>query len=281
MSETTPAAPSPAGSGSPSMRAKLKRLYGKWEMYTAWPMFILSIIFVGVSALLIANPKDLSRTDWFTLLRLTFALWFVFAIDYFVRLVLSDDRWKFFKTQGFEMLTLMLPYLRPFLLIRYIWRLRVFRRMGASGLRIRAMISLCLFALCFVYTVSTLVFLFERVNPKANIVNWGDAIWWGFTTISTVGYGDFTPVTVPGRMLAVMLMVGGVFIVGVTSATMISAFNDSLKHYFHRHKHDEGTKDEAPSKGESILINTLTVGASSADASLSFPPGSSEQTKKS
>ena len=44
----------------------------------------------------------------------------------------------------------------------------------------------------------------------ANIENFGDAVWWAFVTITTVGYGDFYPVTVGGRFAAVLLMCGGV-----------------------------------------------------------------------
>ena len=50
----------------------------------------------------------------------------------------------------------------------------------------------------------------ERASPDANIVTFGDAIWWAFVTITTVGYGDYYPVTTPGRVVAVLLMAGGV-----------------------------------------------------------------------
>jgi voltage-gated potassium channel len=48
-------------------------------------------------------------------------------------------------------------------------------------------------------------------------------------TISTVGYGDMVPVTVPGRIFAVMLMLGGMVIVGATTATVISYLNDRVQ----------------------------------------------------
>ncbi|MSS83875.1 potassium channel family protein [Actinomycetaceae bacterium WB03_NA08] len=246
--------------GPRQLRKKLKQRYERWEQLTVWPMFILSIVFVGVSAYLIAAPSTMTAKLSYTLLLVMLILWSLFILDYFVRMVLSDNRWRFFQTQAFELVALLIPYLRPFLLIRYIWRLQFFRRHGAAGLRMRALISISLFALCYVYTISTLVFLFERVDPKANIVNWGDAMWWGFTTISTVGYGDFTPVTVTGRLLAICLMVGGIFIVGVTSATMISAFNDELKHYLHHHSGEKVKENEEKHDDGRILMDALSVG---------------------
>ena len=50
----------------------------------------------------------------------------------------------------------------------------------------------------------------ERGKPGANIETFGEAVWWAFVTITTVGYGDFYPVTAHGRFVAVLLMAGGV-----------------------------------------------------------------------
>jgi len=54
------------------------------------------------------------------------------------------------------------------------------------------------------------VYLAEHEHPGANITSIGDALWWGIVTISTVGYGDFYPVTVVGRTIAVFMMLSGI-----------------------------------------------------------------------
>jgi voltage-gated potassium channel len=59
-------------------------------------------------------------------------------------------------------------------------------------------------------------------------------------TISTVGYGNMVPVTVPGRVYAVVLMLGGMVIVGATTATVISYLNEKVQT---AHKRSQETRD--------------------------------------
>jgi voltage-gated potassium channel len=67
-----------------------------------------------------------------------------------------------------------------------------------------------------------LVLQFERYAPGANIKTFGDALWWAFCTVTTVGYGDYTPVTPAGRVVAVSLMMSGVVLVGLIVASFSS-----------------------------------------------------------
>jgi voltage-gated potassium channel len=58
--------------------------------------------------------------------------------------------------------------------------------------------------------------------PDANISDFGEAIWWAVTTMTTVGYGDHYPVTAAGRLVALGLMVGGIALLGTVTATLAS-----------------------------------------------------------
>ncbi len=65
------------------------------------------------------------------------------------------------------------------------------------------------------------VYLVEHNRPGANITNLGNAFWWAVITITTVGYGDYTPVTTIGRIIAVLVMFSGIGIV-VSLVTLLS-----------------------------------------------------------
>ena len=69
------------------------------------------------------------------------------------------------------------------------------------------------------------VLQFESQDPNANITNAADVLWWSVVTMSTVGYGDFYPVTVGGRFMAALLMFVGIGLF----AMMAGLFADTLR----------------------------------------------------
>ena len=77
------------------------------------------------------------------------------------------------------------------------------------------------------------VYLAEYKHPGANITNLGDAFWWAIVTITTVGYGEFFPLTFVGRAIGVLVMFSGigivVIIVGIISQKRIKGLESMLK----------------------------------------------------
>jgi voltage-gated potassium channel len=69
---------------------------------------------------------------------------------------------------------------------------------------------------------SVLVLQFESKSPEANITTGGDALWYALVTITTVGYGDFFPVTTAGRVTAMFIMFMGVGIIGALASILAS-----------------------------------------------------------
>ena len=77
-------------------------------------------------------------------------------------------------------------------------------------------------AVTVVYAASLAILEAERGQPESGVHTFGDALWWAMATVTTVGYGDIRIVTGEGRMVAVALMMGGITLLGVVTATLAS-----------------------------------------------------------
>ncbi|HWC21496.1 MAG TPA: potassium channel family protein [Flexivirga sp.] len=69
----------------------------------------------------------------------------------------------------------------------------------------------------------------ERTAPGSSIQSFGEALWWSLVTVSTVGYGDFYPVTTTGRLVGAGLMVAGIALLGVVTASVATWFIDKVR----------------------------------------------------
>jgi len=89
---------------------------------------------------------------------------------------------------------------------------RLMQRIGQAGIYAGGLLLAC----------SLVV---KWVEPESSgFATYGDAFWWGFVTMTTVGYGDLYPVTTLGRIAAICLMVGGIALLGVLAGTLASFF---------------------------------------------------------
>lgn len=187
----------------------------------SWMMIILSFLFLVGYSLIVLRP-DLSGTSMSWVLMGMIVIWLLFIAEYVVAFIRAKEGLRFISKHWLVSVSILLPAVRPFLLLRYLNQLKYFRRGTGNAVRIRLVITAFSFAALFIYMISLTVLRFERDAPGATIVSFGDSIWWAFVTIATVGYGDMFPVTIPGRFFAIILMIGGVAIVGTASALVVS-----------------------------------------------------------
>ena len=213
-----------------------------WERYTTLPFIFLSFIFLlGFSVLILDDEVFTQGLDKFILAGLLI-IWVAFIVDYFVRLVLSTNKRIFFKRNVIDLISMAIPFFRPFLLLMYLSRLKWFRGRQGSSVRARLVAYAGSFALMYIYVLSLCVYAAERNAPGASILSYGDSVWWAIETITTVGYGDMIPVTIAGRVYASMLMLGGVVIVGATTATVVSYLGEKVQ-TVHRRSQDHSAHE--------------------------------------
>jgi voltage-gated potassium channel len=150
--------------------------------------------------------------------------WIAFAADFIFNLVKAPDRVLYLKKHPLEILAVALPFLRPLRLLRLVsFSALVFEKVNL-GKSVAISIKVILTALFLTYLAGIEITLAERGNPRATIQNVGDGFWWAITTLTTVGYGDIYPTTTQGRFIAVGLMISGICVLGVISATVAAWF---------------------------------------------------------
>ncbi|WP_234880211.1 potassium channel family protein [Mycolicibacterium litorale] len=191
-----------------------------WERRVEWPLAAVAVVFLGAYAVdVLAEPKGFAD---FAVGAVTAVSWVIFALDYFIRLSLAPDRWRWFYRHLFDLAMVLLPLLRPLRLLRLVILISVLQRAVGNAIRGRVVTYTVSAAVLLVFVASLAVLENERYAPEAKITGFGEALWWSITTITTVGYGDITPVTTAGRWIAVLLMIGGISLVGSITATLAS-----------------------------------------------------------
>jgi voltage-gated potassium channel len=162
---------------------------------------------------------------WFIYLQLFgYLLWLLFAIDLLFRFIVDPVKKKFFTNNALDTITVVIPQLRALRALRAFTSKGILSR-GKSGsiLTSGGIASGILAVLLIVWVGGLMVLNAERGAPGAEIDTFADAIWWGFETITTVGYGDFVPVTGLGRSLAVLIMFVGIGVLSTVTATVAAS----------------------------------------------------------
>lgn len=192
----------------------------RFEHHTEWPLAAVALIFLGLySYQILHEPRGPTADAVEAAMRV---LYFVFVADYLARLYLANPRGRWFLHHLFDLAIVALPFLRPLRLLSLAVVVDVFQRAIGDSIRGRVIIYTVFGVVVMVYAASLAILDVERYVPGGHIRTFGDALWWSITTITTVGYGDLTPVSAAGKVVAVVLMLGGITLVGVVTATLAS-----------------------------------------------------------
>jgi voltage-gated potassium channel len=193
----------------------------RFERRTEWPLAILALIFLAAYAWPILQP-DISPIWRHACTVIDILIWVVFVAEFIARLVLAERRVQYAGRHIPDVLMVAIPMLRPLRLLRFLVLLRMINRRATATLHGR-IVAYVVASAGLVLLISALAVLeAERSHPLANINTFGDALWWAVTTMSTVGYGDRYPTTTDGRVIGAGLMVAGIALLGVITATFAS-----------------------------------------------------------
>jgi voltage-gated potassium channel len=184
----------------------------------------------------------------------------VFVFEYLTKLYLVPARRSFVTHHVVDLMVIALPMFRP---LRGLRLLRVFRvaragivvanavGRGRAILAHRGLQFVLLGVLLIIFVGAALVLAFEARAHGSNIHDFGDALWWAIVTATTVGYGDRYPVTAGGRGVAVVLMLVGIALIGVLTATVASYFVED------RAARDKADLSERLERIEAMLTQVL------------------------
>jgi voltage-gated potassium channel len=192
----------------------------RFERYTEWPLAAAAAAFLVLFSVQVLAPRPPGEAHLFWMI--DWAIWGLFMLDYVARLYLAPHRWHWFVRHLIDFAIVTLPLLRPLRLVRLLILIELLQKAIGDAFRGRVVVYTVSGVLLLIYTGSLAVYDKEKGLPGSTITTFGKALWWSITTVTTVGYGDVYPVTDTGRVIAVLLMIGGIGLVGVVTAALAS-----------------------------------------------------------
>jgi voltage-gated potassium channel len=183
----------------------------EYEARTRNPLDLLALATLW---LVVVPWWDYGHEAKWVVLAFRIALSVVYGIDLAIRSALAPRHLHYALTHPVALASVLYP---P---VRVLFSIRLVQSMFRRGHLARFLTA----AAVLVLNGAVIVYLFERHAPGSNIHTLRDAIWWSFVTVTTVGYGDFYPVTAGGRVTACCVMGTGLLTLAVVTAQVASSF---------------------------------------------------------
>lgn len=242
--------------------------YGK-----LFDVVLLSTILISVGLVMLESVPTFNAKYHHVLVIFEWVITILFTIEYGLRLYCVRRPWRyFFSFYGIIDLLSILPtymgilypstkYLSSIRILRLfrifrIFRLTKFLRGGnilvGAIKRIQAQIVVFLsFVILVGVVLGSLMYIFEVDAPNSTITSMPTGIYWALVTLTTIGYGDITPVTASGRFLASVVMVMGYGVIAVPGILALGAYKEAKLENIKRntqvcqHCHDSNHMDGA------------------------------------
>jgi voltage-gated potassium channel len=187
---------------------------GRLADYEARTEIPLDLLALATLWLVVVPPWDFGYDVGGIVWPVRIALSVVYGIDLAIRGVLARRPVRYALAHPVALAAVLYP---P---VRMVFSVRLVRSMFRRGHLGRFLLAASLLVL----NGAVIVYLFERHAPGSNIHTLGESVWWSLVTVTTVGYGDYTPVTVDGRIMACFIMAIGLLTLAVVTAQVASSF---------------------------------------------------------
>ena len=198
------------------------RLYARVERATELPMLVLAAAMLPL--ILVPLLVDLPAMVDLALFVCDWIIWAVFAVELGVKTYLSPDRRRYLISHWYDVVIVVVPFLRPLRLLRLIGLVSRLGLTSKSILGRRGLGYVLIFGVLAMLGIAGLVLIVELQDGSALITSYPTALWWAAATVTTVGYGEIVPITWAGRGLGVLLMIVGIGLFGVFTASVAAFF---------------------------------------------------------
>jgi len=200
-------------------RERRAQLLERFEEATEWPLLFLALAMIPLLGVPVAFEVD-SDTD-LALESVSYVIWAIFAVELSTRTFLSEKRIRYLIRNWFDVLIVVVPFLRPLRIARSARAARLLKlgrltpfvaRIWSSTqsmMKRRGLQWILLGGIGLVFAAAGAVLVFEN-EAGGEIDDYGTSLWWAMATVTTVGYGDTVPTTPEGRGVAVLLMLVGI-----------------------------------------------------------------------
>jgi voltage-gated potassium channel len=190
----------------------------KTKIYLVYEIILVIAAFVSVSFIWSGNES---------IIYLDKVIWLVFFLDVAIRFIRTKRKWDFIKRNPFDIIA-ALPLDAIFHTARLARLFKVLRFFAITKRHSHPFFSIIktngldrvLSAAGIMIFLSSI--LITYLEP--NIQNFSDGVWWSIVTTTTVGYGDISPTTAVGRIIAVFLMLIGVGLIGMITSSITTFF---------------------------------------------------------
>lgn len=232
----------------------------QWRRRSEISLMVAAVVYLAAYSVQVTSEPDPMTAR--LLEAVIWAVWALFLLDYLVSLVLAPARGRWFVRHLHELVILLLPMLRPLRLLRLIPLLRVLNRSGGDALRGHIVLYVISAMTVLGYAGALAVLDVEQDAPDATILTLPDALWWALTTVTSVGYGDYYPVTAAGRLVAAGLMLGGIGVLSAVTAAFASWLVENVATARAAEEQAAGAGSESQVQDQlrsvSLQIDTLT-----------------------